>query len=59
MRATRVRLALLAALAAAAAGCGQQGPLVLPPDARPIERVDPPPAPDAPNDDDDERRRER
>jgi predicted small lipoprotein YifL len=38
----RTRLALFAALAAAAAAsCGQQGPLVLPPDARPVERVDP------------------
>ena len=38
----RARLAILAAiLAAAAAGCGQQGPLVLPQDARPIERNDP------------------
>jgi predicted small lipoprotein YifL len=28
-------------LVAAAAGCGQQGPLTLPDDARPIERIDP------------------
>jgi predicted small lipoprotein YifL len=55
----RVRLALFAALAAAAAGCGQQGPLVLPDDARPIERVDPPSSEPAPNDDEDERTRER
>lgn len=27
-------------LAASAAGCGQQGPLVLPGDARPIERIE-------------------
>jgi predicted small lipoprotein YifL len=53
------RLGVLAALAAAAAGCGQQGPLVLPDDARPIERVDPPPAAPAPGDDEDERTRER
>ncbi len=38
----RGRLAILAALlATGAAGCGQQGPLTLPPDARPIERIDP------------------
>ena len=40
----RFRLAFLAALlgaAAAAAGCGQQGPLTLPDEARPIERIDP------------------
>lgn len=37
----RSRFTILAAvLAASAAGCGQQGPLVLPPDARPVERVD-------------------
>ena len=54
----RARLAILATFAAAAAGCGQQGPLVLPGDARPIERVDPPAAEPAP-DDDDERTRER
>ena len=40
----RVRLGILAAFVAAAAGCGQQGPLVLPGDARPIERADPPSA---------------
>ena len=39
----RARLWILATvLAAAACGCGQQGPLVLPPDARPIERIDSP-----------------
>jgi predicted small lipoprotein YifL len=38
----RLRVALLAALlGAAAAGCGQQGPLALPDEARPIERIDP------------------
>jgi predicted small lipoprotein YifL len=38
----RGRLAILAALlTAAAAGCGQQGPLTLPPETRPIERIDP------------------
>lgn len=55
----RLRLGILAGLLAAAAGCGQQGPLVLPGDARPVERVDPPPAPAPAPDDDDERRRER
>lgn len=38
----RVRVAIMATLlASAATGCGQQGPLVLPEDARPIERIDP------------------
>jgi predicted small lipoprotein YifL len=46
-----------ALLAAGAAGCGQQGPLVLPGDARPIERVDP--AATEPEQNDDERRDER
>ena len=57
----RVRLGILAALVASAAGCGQQGPLVLPGDARPIERVDPPAAEPAPGEDEDdgERTRER
>ena len=50
-----VVLALL--LAAGAAGCGQQGPLVLPGDARPVERVDTPAA--EPEQPDDERRDER
>jgi predicted small lipoprotein YifL len=38
------RLPALGALlaAGAAAGCGQQGPLVLPEDARAVERVDAP-----------------
>jgi predicted small lipoprotein YifL len=50
----RARAAILASLIAAAAGCGQQGPLVLPEDARPIERADPQaPAPE-PTDDEDE-----
>ena len=41
----RARLRILATiLAAAASGCGQQGPLVLPQDARPIERIDSPAA---------------
>ena len=32
----------VAGFVAASAGCGQQGPLVLPENARPIERIDPP-----------------
>jgi predicted small lipoprotein YifL len=54
----RVRTAILAALlTAGAAGCGQQGPLSLPADARPIERVEPQPS--EPETTDDERERER
>jgi predicted small lipoprotein YifL len=50
----RARLAILAAmLAATAGGCGQQGPLVLPGDARPIERIEPPPGEPEPADDED------
>ena len=37
-------LAFAALLAAATSGCGQQGPLVLPESARPIERLETPPA---------------
>jgi predicted small lipoprotein YifL len=38
----RIRAVTLATLlASAVAGCGQQGPLVLPQDERPIERIDP------------------
>jgi predicted small lipoprotein YifL len=44
-------------LAASAAGCGQQGPLVLPGDARPVERIDIPAT--EPEQTDDERRDER
>ena len=55
----RTRLAILAALVAAAAGCGQQGPLVLPGDVRPVERADPPAAEPARDEDEDERTRER
>jgi predicted small lipoprotein YifL len=55
----RVRAVIgCAMLAAGAAGCGQQGPLVLPEDARPIERVDPS-ATDEPEQNDDERPDER
>jgi predicted small lipoprotein YifL len=44
-------------LAGAAAGCGQQGPLVLPDSARPVERIDPPPAEPDQNDDDQQNER--
>lgn len=37
-------LAFTTFLAAAASGCGQQGPLVLPEGAQPIERLETPPA---------------
>jgi predicted small lipoprotein YifL len=37
-------LVLSILLAASAFGCGQQGPLVLPESAQPVERVDPPPS---------------
>jgi predicted small lipoprotein YifL len=50
-------LALGILLATGAAGCGQQGPLVLPDEARPVERIDPPPG--EPEQTDDERRDER
>ena len=54
----RARTAILAVLLmAGAAGCGQQGPLSLPGDARPIERVEPQPS--EPETTDDERERER
>jgi predicted small lipoprotein YifL len=42
--------ALAAFLAAGAASCGQQGPLVLPPDARPVEPAQPPGEPESPDD---------
>jgi len=54
-RACAVILAVL--VAAGAGGCGQQGPLSLPGDARPIERVEPQPS--EPETTDDERERER
>jgi predicted small lipoprotein YifL len=55
---TRARVAVLCALlAAGATGCGQQGPLALPESARPIERIEPPPADPAQTDD--ERQDER
>ena len=46
-------------LAAGSAGCGQQGPLVLPEDARPIERIDPQGSASEPEPSDEERRDER
>jgi predicted small lipoprotein YifL len=53
-----VRVALLALFVAGAiSGCGQTGPLELPENARPIERVDTPAQPDQPTDD--ERQDER
>ena len=55
----RARVAFLAAvLAATIAGCGQTGPLTLPENARPIERVDPPTEPEQ-QQTDDERQDER
>jgi predicted small lipoprotein YifL len=33
--------AVIVILAASSVGCGQQGPLVLPPDARPVEPAQP------------------
>jgi predicted small lipoprotein YifL len=53
----RLSAAVLATLVALTAGCGQQGPLSLPGDARPIERVDPQPS--EPETTDDERERDR
>ena len=54
----RLRVIVLALLlAAGAAGCGQQGPLVLPGDARPVERIDTPAG--EPEQTDDERRDDR
>ena len=56
----RARVALLAALlAAAVSGCGQTGPLQLPDNARPIERVEPPAQPEQQQPTDDERQDER
>jgi predicted small lipoprotein YifL len=53
----RVRVVSLGALLAACVGCGQQGPLVLPDSARPIERVGP--SPNEPQQTDDEQQDER
>jgi predicted small lipoprotein YifL len=49
----RARVVIVATLLASAlAGCGQQGPLVLPPEARPIERLDPAAEPEQTEDED-------
>jgi predicted small lipoprotein YifL len=54
----RPRVVLLGVLfAAAATSCGQQGPLVLPEGARPVERIDSPDGESEPTDD--EQRDER
>ena len=51
----RARVALLAALLVATlTGCGQTGPLTLPENARPIERVDQPTEPEQQQPTDDE-----
>jgi predicted small lipoprotein YifL len=56
----RARVALLAAvLVATVAGCGQTGPLTLPENARPIERVEPAAQPEQQQPTDDERQDER
>ncbi len=52
-----LRVLTLAALLAGAAGCGQQGPLTLPEQARPVQRIDPPPG--EPVQTDDEQQDER
>jgi len=46
--------ALAALLATGATGCGQQGPLVLPENARPVEQVEPAPGEPEPQDDEQE-----
>ena len=57
--ARRVRsAAIVALLTVLSAACGQQGPLTLPEEARPIERL-PQPEPTEPESQDDERTRER
>ena len=58
----RARVAIFAALvagAAAAAGCGQQSPLTLPGDGRPIESIDPQETTDEPQQTDEEQQDER
>jgi predicted small lipoprotein YifL len=53
----RARVAFLAAvLVATVAGCGQTGPLTLPENARPIERVDQPTEPEQQTDDEQDER---
>jgi predicted small lipoprotein YifL len=46
--------ALAALLALGASGCGQQGPLVLRENARPVEQLEPAPAEPEPESQDDE-----
>jgi len=48
-----LRLAALGLVVMGAQGCGQQGPLVLREDARPIERADPAPSATEPGDEED------
>jgi predicted small lipoprotein YifL len=56
----RARVVLLAAfVAGVASGCGQTGPLELPENQRPIERVDAPANPGEQQQTDDERQDER
>lgn len=57
---SRARVACLAVvLVTTVAGCGQTGPLTLPENARPIERVDQPAEPEQQQPTDDERQDER
>jgi predicted small lipoprotein YifL len=53
----RMVLGVLATMAVAA--CGQRGPLELPGDARPVERLEPPAAANEPTEQEDERDNER
>jgi predicted small lipoprotein YifL len=56
----RTRIVFLAAvLATAVSSCGQTGPLTLPENQRPVERVDAPASPEQPQQTDDERQDER
>jgi len=56
----RARVVFLAALlAATVSSCGQTGPLTLPENQRPIERVDTPASPEQQQQTDDERQDER
>jgi predicted small lipoprotein YifL len=54
MRTTARNVMCSLLMAIGALGCGQQGPLVLPGDARPVERVETSPAvePESSNDED-------
>lgn len=57
MKAAARSVAFALVVAAGTPGCGQQGPLTLPESARPIERLESPPAAE-PEEQDDERRDE-